>query len=142
MTREFALAVADKCEWTTVSFVTPEGEPYSVPVSAVRVGESLYFHSAREGRKAECIAACPKRLVKRVPASAKVYIACSNCLRGGKEVRAMCSKGCVGCGLCAKVCPEHAIELKDNLPVIDYGKCVGCGLCASKCPAKCIKSCD
>lgn len=90
----------------------------------------------------KCISACPKRLVKRVPASAKVYIACSNCLRGGKEVRAMCSKGCVGCGLCAKVCPEHAIELKDNLPVIDYGKCVGCGLCASKCPAKCIKSCD
>ena len=60
MPREFALAVADKCEWTTVSFVTPEGEPYAVPVSAVRVGESLYFHSAREGRKAECIAACPK----------------------------------------------------------------------------------
>ena len=27
MSREFALAVMDKCEWTVVSFVTPEGEP-------------------------------------------------------------------------------------------------------------------
>ena len=90
----------------------------------------------------KCVAACPKKLIKRVPADAKVYIACSNCLRGGKEVKAMCANGCLGCGLCAKLCPAHAITMTDNLPVIDYSKCTGCGLCASKCPAKCIKHCD
>lgn len=90
----------------------------------------------------KCITACPKKLVKRIPASAKVYIACSNCLRGGKDVKAMCTNGCLGCGLCAKNCPEQAITMVNNLPVIDYSKCTGCGLCASKCPAKCIKSCD
>ena len=90
----------------------------------------------------KCITACPKKLVKRIPASAKVYVACSNCLRGGKDVKAMCTNGCLGCGLCAKNCPEQAITMVNNLPVIDYSKCTGCGLCASKCPAKCIKSCD
>ena len=114
------------------------------PVHAIDIRDGGYAEVDRSKciTCGKCVAACPKKLVKRVPASAKVYIACSNCLRGGKEVHAMCASGCLGCGLCAKVCPEHAIELKDNLPVIDYGKCVGCGLCASKCPAKCIKSCE
>lgn len=90
----------------------------------------------------KCITACPKKLIKRIPADAKVYIACSNCLRGGKEVKAMCTAGCLGCGLCSKVCPEGAITLTDNLPAIDYAKCTGCGTCVAKCPAKCIKQCD
>ena len=59
MSREFALAVMDKCEWTVVSFVTPEGEPYAVPVSAVREGDVLFFHTAKEGRKIDCIAHSP-----------------------------------------------------------------------------------
>ena len=61
MSREFALAVMDKCEWTVVSFVTPEGEPYAVPVSAVREGDTLSFHTAKEGRKIDCIAHSPLR---------------------------------------------------------------------------------
>lgn len=84
-----------------------------------------------------CIMYCPKKLLKRVPASAKYYIACSNCDKG-KEVRVNCAHGCIGCGLCARNCPEGAITLKDNLPVIDYAKCVSCGVCAEKCPSKCI----
>ena len=59
MPREFALAVMDKCEWTTVSFVTPDGRPYAVPVSAVRDGELLYFHTAQEGRKIDCLRHSP-----------------------------------------------------------------------------------
>lgn len=86
----------------------------------------------------KCIGACPKGIIKRIPASAEYYVACGNCLRGAKEVKNICSVGCLGCGLCQRVCPEGAIEMVNNLPVIDYDKCTSCGLCASKCPAKCI----
>jgi pyruvate ferredoxin oxidoreductase delta subunit len=50
---------------------------------------------------------------------------------------------CIGCGLCAKLCPEPCIEMKrinNKLkPVIDYNYCKGCGLCAKECPVKAIK---
>jgi len=40
---------------------------------------------------------------------------------------------CIGCGICAQVCPFGCIEIKDNLPIInDF--CTFCGICADKCP--------
>ena len=60
MDRDFALAVADKCEWATVSVITPEGEPYGVPVSVARDGDCLYFHTAQEGRKVDAFKADPR----------------------------------------------------------------------------------
>ena len=45
----------------------------------------------------------------------------------------------IGCGLCAKNCPENAITMVNNLPIIDYSKCTGCKTCVNKCPRKCIK---
>ena len=54
MSREFALAVMDRCEWTVVSFVTPEGAPYAVPVSAVREGDALFFHTGRRASPMPC----------------------------------------------------------------------------------------
>lgn len=85
-----------------------------------------------------CVKACPKSIIGFIPKSAKVYIACSSLCRG-KEVMDACKNGCIGCGLCAKNCPALAIEMVNNLPVIDYAKCTGCKTCVGKCPRKCIK---
>ena len=49
--REFALTVTDKCAFFVMATVNPDGSPYCIPLSMVRDGEWLYFHSAAEGRK-------------------------------------------------------------------------------------------
>lgn len=129
------------CAWGCLGMGSCEKE---CPVGAIKVGKDGYAEIDHGKCIAcgKCVAVCPKMLIKRIPADAVVYIACSNCLRGAKAVHALCENGCIGCGLCAKICPSGAVTLTDNQPVIDYDKCTGCGLCASKCPAKCIKITD
>ncbi len=51
----FALAVADKCEYAVVSMVDTEGKPYCIPLSIVRDGKYIYFHCAKEGFKMDCL---------------------------------------------------------------------------------------
>lgn len=53
---------------------------------------------------------------------------------------------CIGCSMCAKVCPDACILMKpqkkfDNKlkPATNYDYCKGCGLCAKECPVKAIK---
>ena len=55
---------------------------------------------------------------------------------------------CTGCGNCADICPNEAIEMvkiselvakpdegiKDERPKLDYGRCCFCGLCVDICP--------
>ena len=47
-------------------------------------------------------------------------------------------EGCIRCGICWKFCPDTAIEIENELPVVDYDYCKGCGICAAECPAECI----
>lgn len=41
---------------------------------------------------------------------------------------------CVGCGVCAGICPAHAIEIRDKLPRIERKKCIRCFCCQEFCP--------
>ncbi len=41
---------------------------------------------------------------------------------------------CVGCGACAKVCPQGAITMVENKPVLDRELCTLCGKCELYCP--------
>jgi electron transfer flavoprotein alpha subunit len=40
---------------------------------------------------------------------------------------------CVGCTLCTTVCPFGAIEMNEQLAVIDLNKCTVCGACVEAC---------
>lgn len=47
------------------------------------------------------------------------------------------TRGCVGCGLCARNCPAHAIRMKD-VPKFDLHKCIRCFCCQEMCPKEAI----
>lgn len=45
-----------------------------------------------------------------------------------------CEFGCIGLGDCLRQCKFDAIEIIDNVAVIDENRCTGCGMCAKTCP--------
>lgn len=113
------------------------------PVDAISVRENNIAFVKREICLScgACINVCPKHCIERIPAKAKIYVACRTHCKG-RETMSFCTMGCIGCGLCSKKCPEGAITIVDNLPVVDYDKCTGCMTCVASCPRKCIKRTD
>jgi Na+-translocating ferredoxin:NAD+ oxidoreductase subunit B len=82
-----------------------------------------------------CVRICPKHLFELHPDTTMIYLACSSHEKG-KTVKDACSVGCIGCGICAKVTPDNAIQMKDNLPVVDYNTSRNLVLAHYKCPTR------
>ncbi len=49
------------------------------------------------------------------------------------------SKYCKGCGICARMCPQEAIEKEGETYRIIADKCTGCAQCISACPWGAVK---
>jgi ferredoxin len=87
-----------------------------------------------------CEKACPRHIISMVPFKAErmLIVACSN-EDFGKDVKAVCEVGCIGCGLCARLSPLFAVE--GNLSSIDYedydpDELSSVRAAAEKCPMK------
>lgn len=83
-----------------------------------------------------CVKACPRQLIelrKKAKKDRKIYVACSNCDKGGPARRA-CKVACIACGKCVKVCEFDAITITNNLAYIDATKCRLCRKCVTECP--------
>lgn len=71
--QEFAYDVIDHCQYGVMALA---GEtPYCVPLSFVRVGDTLYFHCALQGRKLELLRADNRVCVSFVTDTQPLYIA-------------------------------------------------------------------
>jgi len=46
---------------------------------------------------------------------------------------------CKGCGECAQVCPDNAIEIIEKKATIDYNGCTCCGVCDRVCPVDALE---
>jgi len=83
-----------------------------------------------------CVKACPRKLIelrKKAKKDRKIYVACSNCDKGGPARRA-CKVACIACNKCFKVCEFGAITIENNLAYIDAKKCTFCRKCVAECP--------
>jgi len=69
----------------------------------------------------KCAETCPRNIIHMVPFKAErmVVVACSN-KDFGKDVRAVCKVGCIGCKACTKRSELFTVE--ENISRIDYDK--------------------
>jgi Na+-translocating ferredoxin:NAD+ oxidoreductase subunit B len=87
-----------------------------------------------------CVKACPRHLIemrKKVKKDRKIYVACSNCDKGGPARRA-CKVACIACNKCLNVCEFSAITIENNLAYINAHKCTFCRKCVVECPTDAI----
>lgn len=47
-------------------------------------------------------------------------------------------KKCIGCGLCAKMCPPQSLKIIKGKPVFDLKNCIRCYCCQEHCPKSAI----
>ncbi|MET0046642.1 MAG: RnfABCDGE type electron transport complex subunit B [Sedimenticola sp.] len=67
----------------------------------------------------DCVDACPRDLFEIVPENQKLFVQCNTPLEGEAATH-LCSVACDACARCAADAAPGLIEMKDNLPVIDF----------------------
>lgn len=83
----------------------------------------------------KCVELCPRSVISLVTYNPKAYAVLCNSRDKGKQTKAFCQVGCIGCGACFKVCEDEAVTMeKGKLATIDPEKCTSCAKCVEKCP--------
>ena len=91
-----------------------------------------------------CEKACPRGVILMTPLKDdQMYVIACNNKDFGKDVKKVCSIGCIGCKMCTKV-EDSIIQMQGDMAVIDYDKydpkesLPSLQAAAEKCPVKVI----
>ncbi|NNC92590.1 MAG: RnfABCDGE type electron transport complex subunit B [Acidimicrobiia bacterium] len=84
----------------------------------------------------DCVEACPKDLFTLEPQSHRLWVACRS-QEEGDGILEDCEVGCTACGRCAMDAPG-LIEMRNGLPVVDYGKGRATAEPTERCPTGAI----
>jgi ferredoxin len=103
-----------------------------------KAGANYFDLSARQD-----VVCAAKRGLERVVSKSKLknyFFNVSVGIPGDPHVRkaVIIGQKCKVCGLCAKACPQKAIEHKKNIFTVLKTRCIGCGACAKVCRPKAI----
>lgn len=85
----------------------------------------------------DCVEACPKSLFSIQGLKNKLWVQCKS-QEAGDDVLEVCDVGCTACGKCAMDAPNQMIEMKFNLPVINYSKAIQNQDSIQRCPTGAI----
>lgn len=85
----------------------------------------------------DCVEVCPKDLFSIHAQSHRLWVACKS-QEAGDEVLEDCEVACTACGRCEMDAPRGLITMKNNLPVIDYGRPHGTKAPIERCPTGAI----
>ena len=66
-----------------------------------------------------CVEACPRDIIELHPESHKLFVFCKN-LDSPRESRKICTRACVGCGICTRAAGETNMVMDNNLAIINY----------------------
>ena len=114
--RAFSLELIDRCTHWVIAISTGEPAPYCLPLSFARVGDDLFFHCAREGRKVDLLRRFPQVCVTFVgddrpafvpPAMYTTYFQSAIVTGTASEVTDPQEKAAALRALCQKVTPDH-----------------------------------
>lgn len=84
-----------------------------------------------------CVTTCPRNVLELIVNKNLIITLCRN-QNSGSFVKQTCKIGCITCLACEKKCPQKAISMSNNIPVIDHKLCDLCGICVNVCPTKSI----
>ena len=84
----------------------------------------------------DCVAACPKDLFSLEPISHRLWVACRS-QEEGDGILEDCQVGCTACARCAMDAPG-LIEMRGNLPVVDYTRGAASAAPTKRCPTGAI----
>lgn len=108
------------CSMNKWSEVSPEMGCMNIEIDYFN--GNIHFGTCKQCLAPSCVAVCPKDAIE--------YDEEKGCY-------VIIQEKCIGCGMCAQVCPEKAISF--NKAKRKSAKCDLCGACVEVCPEKAIR---